>query len=85
MNGAKKYHSKFGTLETIKLRHILFPRSSWPLRFNSSDNHSPVSTQDFEFVTKWNSHQIMNLLKAGWVQSERMLDVVTRPNVPART
>jgi len=25
MNGAKIYHSKFGT---IKLRHILFPRSS---------------------------------------------------------
>jgi len=37
MNGAKIYHSKFGTLETINLRHILFPRSSWPLRFNSSE------------------------------------------------
>jgi len=28
MNGAKIYHSKFGTLETIKLRHISFRRSS---------------------------------------------------------
>jgi len=25
MNGAKIYHSKFGILETIKWRHILFP------------------------------------------------------------
>jgi len=66
MNGAKIYHSKFGNLETIKLRHILFPRSS------------------FEFITKLNSHQIMNLLKKkpGWVQSERMLDAVTT-NEPA--
>jgi len=62
-NGAKIYHSKFGTLETIKLRHILFPRSSWPVRFNSNDIHRPVSTQDFEFITKLNS-QIMNLLKS---------------------
>jgi len=30
MNSAKIYHSKFGTLETIKSRHILFPRSSHP-------------------------------------------------------
>jgi len=25
---------------------------SRPLRFNSSDSHRPVSTQDFEFITK---------------------------------
>jgi len=55
MNGAKIYHSKFVTVETIKLRHILFPRSSWPLRFNASDSHRPVSTQDFEFITKLNN------------------------------
>jgi len=30
------YHSKFGNLETIRLRHILFPRSSWPVRINLS-------------------------------------------------
>jgi len=64
MNGANLYHSKFGTLETIKLRHIVFPRSSWPLRFNSNDSHRPDSTQDFNFITKLNSHQIMNLLKS---------------------
>jgi len=65
MNGAKIYHSKFGNLETIKLRHTLFstPRSLWPLRFHSSDTHRPVSTQDFEFITKLNRHQMMNLLK----------------------
>jgi len=51
MSDATIYHSKFGTLETIKLRHILFPRSSWPVRFNSSDIHRPVSTQDFDFIT----------------------------------
>jgi len=44
MNGAKIYNSIFGNLETIKLRHILFPRSSWPVRLNSSDIHRPVST-----------------------------------------
>jgi len=43
---------------------ILFPRSSWPLRFTSSDSHRPVSTHDFEFITKLNSHQILNLLKS---------------------
>jgi len=64
MNGANIYHSKFGNLETIKLRHILFPRSSYPVSFNSSDIHRPVSTQDFEFITKLNSRQIMNLLKS---------------------
>jgi len=37
---------------------------SRPPRFNSSDSHSPVSTQDFEFITKLNSHQFMNLLKS---------------------
>jgi len=26
MNGTKIYHSKFGTLETIKLRHSLLPK-----------------------------------------------------------
>jgi len=64
MNGANIYHSKFGILETIKLRHICSPLSSWPPCFNSSDNHRPVSTQDFEFITKLNSHQIMDLLKS---------------------
>jgi len=54
---------KFGNLETIKLRQMLSPRSSWPLRFNSSDIRRPISTQDFEFTTKINSHQIINLLK----------------------
>jgi len=52
----------------------LFPRSSCPVRFNSSDIHRPVSTQDFEFITKLNSHQIIILLKS---QPERMLDTVT--------
>jgi len=33
MNGAKIYYSKSGNLETIKLRHILFPWSSWSVRF----------------------------------------------------
>jgi len=48
-------YTKFGDLETIKLRHtcILFPRS-WPARFTSSDIHRPVSTQDFKFITKLN-------------------------------
>jgi len=46
------YHSKFGNLETIILHHNLFPRSSWVVRFNSSDIHCPVSAQDFEFITK---------------------------------
>jgi len=32
--------------------------------FNLSDIHHPVSTQDFEFITKLNSHQIINLLKS---------------------
>jgi len=51
---AQRYiNSKFGNLETIKLRHSLFTQSSWPVRFNSSDIHRPVSTQDFEY-----SHQI---------------------------
>jgi len=59
----KIYHSKFGTLETIKSRHNLFPRSSLPVRFNSSDIHRSVSTQDFEFITKLKSHQISNFLK----------------------
>jgi len=54
---------KFGDLKTFKLRHILFPRSSWAVRFNSSDIHCLVSTQDFYFITKLNGHQIMNLLK----------------------
>jgi len=49
MSGTKIYHGKFRTVETIKLLHILFPRSSWPVRFNSSDIHS---------------HQIINLLKS---------------------
>jgi len=60
MNGAKIYYSTCGTLETIKWRHILCPRSSWRLRFNSSDSHRPVCTQDFEFIMTLNSHQIMN-------------------------
>jgi len=51
---AQRYvNSKFGDLETIKLRNILFPRS-WPVRFNSSDIHRPASTQNFEFITKVN-------------------------------
>jgi len=37
---------------------------SYLVRFKSSDRHRPVSTQDFEFNTKLNSHQIMNLLKS---------------------
>jgi len=57
MNVAKIYHRKFGTLETIKLRHILFLWSSLPLLFNSSDINRPVSTQDVVFITKLNSHQ----------------------------
>jgi len=67
MNGAKIYYSKFGNLETIRLRHILFPRHGHHgryVRFNSSDIHRPDSTQDFEFITKLNSHQIMNVLKS---------------------
>jgi len=31
------------------------PRSSWWLRFYSNDIHRPVSTQDFEFITKLES------------------------------
>jgi len=51
---AQRYvNSKFGDLETIKLRHILFPRSL-PGRFNSSDIHHPVSIQDCEFITELN-------------------------------
>jgi len=52
-----EWHSKFGNLETIKFRRILqlFTRSSWPVRFNSSNIHRPVSTQDFEVITKLNS------------------------------
>jgi len=51
---AQRYvNSKFGDLDTIKLRHILFPMS-WPVHFNSRDIHRPVSTQDFEFMTKLN-------------------------------
>jgi len=49
---AQRYITANLGLETIKLRHILFPRSSWSLRFNSSDRHRPVSTQDFEFMKK---------------------------------
>jgi len=37
------------------------PRSSWLLRFNSSDIHHPVSTQDSEFITmlnrRWNVYR----------------------------
>jgi len=66
MNSAKIYHSKFGNLETIKLRHILFPGHHG--RYASiqavSGSNRPVSTQDFEIITKLNSHQIMNLLKS---------------------
>jgi len=42
------------------------PRSSWPLRFNSSDILRPVSTQNFEFITKLNSHQIVSRLSPVW-------------------
>jgi len=76
MNGAKI----LGILkvESIKSRHILFPRLSWSVRFNSNDIHRAVSTQDFEFITKLNSHQIMTLLKSRLIpQSESMLDAVT--------
>jgi len=45
---------KFGDLETTKLRHILFPQSSWTVRFNSSDIRRSVATQDFEIITKLN-------------------------------
>jgi len=70
----KIYHSKFRTLETIKWRHILFPRPSWPVRFNSSDIHRPVSTKDFEFITKLNSHQmIKSRLSPVWAMLDARL------------
>jgi len=56
MNGTKIHHSTFASLETIKLRHILFPRSPWSLRFNSSDNH------------RWWSSATMELLLCKWVR-----------------
>jgi len=51
---AQRNMTAFGNL-VKKLRHILFPRSSWPVRFNSRDIHRPVSTQDFVFITKLES------------------------------
>jgi len=52
MNGAKIYHSKFGTLKTIKLRPILFPRSSWPLRFNLT-NYECVKNPVVRIAVWW--------------------------------
>jgi len=61
---AQRYIIANGDLETIKISHILFPHSSWPLRFNSSDIHRSVSTQDFEIITKLKSHQIITVKKS---------------------
>jgi len=47
-----------------KMTSYFFPRSSWLVCFNSSGIHRPVSTKDCEFITKLNSHQIINLLKS---------------------
>jgi len=38
------------------------PRSSLSIRFNSSNIHRPVSTQDFELITTFHTNQIINLL-----------------------
>jgi len=59
MNGANIYRSKFGNLETIKWRYILFPRSSWPLRFHSSDICLPVSTQNFKFIKQSSNYEFV--------------------------
>jgi len=45
MNGAKIYHSKFGNLETIKLRHRLFPRHGHHGRYASLQATSTVQFQ----------------------------------------
>jgi len=39
-------NSKCGGFSNYQIKPFLFPRS-WPTRFNSSDIHRPVSTQDF--------------------------------------
>jgi len=53
MNGAKICQQQIWGSRNYQISHILFPRP-WPVRFNSSDIYRPVSTQDFEFITKLN-------------------------------
>jgi len=49
MNGAKIYHSKFGNLETIKLRHMLFPRHGHHGRYASTFKRHPLSSFNTRF------------------------------------
>jgi len=52
MNDAKTYHSKFGNLKTIKLRHMLFPRHGHHDRYASIQGTSIVQFQ-LKILSLW--------------------------------
>jgi len=55
MNGAKIYQQQIWGTRNYQITSYFVAWSSWPIRFNTSDIHRPVSTQYFEFITKLKS------------------------------